>query len=189
MTFEIFACLIFSLCDYDLSIFMWLWVEHFYYNWTFTNFGHICLEHKLFFSKHRHALKIAIFMMIIDYNHQLSRTAKGKITKKSTIRVSDDPLGQTHSLANCEYCCRLKSVLLLVDFEKCGRTDNMCENNDYYRPCLRVGWVDQKLAPRVSDDESLETETAWSVVCCTSNVKWVSFLGHVLTGLRHQNIL
>ena len=31
----------------------------------------------------------------------------------------------------------------LLNFEEWGRTDNMCENNDHYRPCLWVGREDQ----------------------------------------------
>ena len=38
----------------------------------------------------------------------------------------NNPLGQTHSLPSMDV-----------------RTDNMCENNDPYRPCLWVGRVDQ----------------------------------------------
>ena len=32
---------------------------------------------------------------------------------------------------------------VLLDFEKWGRTDDMCKNNDPYRPWLWVGRVDQ----------------------------------------------
>ena len=33
--------------------------------------------------------------------------------------------------------------IVLLDFEKLGRTDDMCENNDPFRPWLWVGRVDQ----------------------------------------------
>ena len=52
--------------------------------------------------------------------------------------VINDLLGQTHSLASSELCVRF--VLVLLDFEKWGRTDertrtdNMCKNNYPYRP-------------------------------------------------------
>ena len=35
-------------------------------------------------------------------------------------------------------------LFCFLDIEKWGRTDNMCENNHHYRPCLWVGQVDQK---------------------------------------------
>ena len=57
--------------------------------------------------------------------------------------VISDPLGQTNSLASSEHCFHLKFVLFLLDFVKCWRMDNMCENNDNYRPWLWVGRVDQ----------------------------------------------
>ena len=53
------------------------------------------------------------------------------------IGVINDPLGQTHSLASSGHW------FVLLDFEKWGRTDDMRENNDPYRPWLWVGRVDQ----------------------------------------------
>ena len=57
-----------------------------------------------------------------------------------TAGVINDPLGQTHSLASSENCFLL---FCFVRCEKWGRTDNMCENNDPYRPWLWIGRVDQ----------------------------------------------
>ena len=37
----------------------------------------------------------------------------------------------------------LEICFVLLDLEKWGRTDNMCDNNDHYRPWLWVGRVDQ----------------------------------------------
>ena len=41
---------------------------------------------------------------------------------KRQIRVINDPLDHTHSLASSEHCLHLKFVL----FEKWGRTDGRC---------------------------------------------------------------
>ena len=64
---------------------------------------------------------------------------KKKIENKTG--VINDPLGQTHSLASSEHCFLL---FCFARSEKRGWTDNMCENNDPYRPWLWVGRVDQK---------------------------------------------
>ena len=60
--------------------------------------------------------------------------------KNNKIGVINDPLGQTHSHASREHCFLL---FCFSRFEKWGRTDNMCENNDPYRSWLWVGRVDQ----------------------------------------------
>ena len=60
--------------------------------------------------------------------------------------VINDPLCQTHSLASSEHCFCLKFVLFWkvgTGVQTYGRTNNMCENNDPYRPWLWVGRVDQ----------------------------------------------
>ena len=65
--------------------------------------------------------------------------------------VINDPLDQTHSLANSEHCFRWN----LFCFENWGRTDGRtyertyerktcAKNNDHYRPWLWVGLVDQQ---------------------------------------------
>ena len=64
-----------------------------------------------------------------------------KLRKKMKIIVNktgviNDPLGQTHSLASSEHCFLL---VCFARFEKWGRTDNMCENNDPYR-AVTLGW-------------------------------------------------
>ena len=44
-------------------------------------------------------------------------------------------------VATIVFCC-----FVLLDLKSGdGRTDNMCENNDHYRPWLWVGWVDQQM--------------------------------------------
>ena len=35
------------------------------------------------------------------------------------------------------------TCFIFLDFEKWQQTDNMCENNDHYRPWMWVGRVDQ----------------------------------------------
>ena len=45
--------------------------------------------------------------------------------------VINDPQGQTHCLTSSEY---LKIVYVFCDFEKWGRTDNMCKNSNHLRP-------------------------------------------------------
>ena len=60
------------------------------------------------------------------------------------MRIINDPLGQTHSPASSYHFFHLNLVLfceILKSGE--GRTDNMCENSDHYRPWLGVGLVDQ----------------------------------------------
>ena len=42
-------------------------------------------------------------------------------------KKTNDPLGQTHSLASSEHCFHLKFVLFLLDFEKWGRTDGQVQ--------------------------------------------------------------
>ena len=53
--------------------------------------------------------------------------------------VINDPLGQptVSPVATIVFCC-----FVLLDLKS---TDNMCENNDHYRPWLWVGRVDQNL--------------------------------------------
>ena len=64
----------------------------------------------------------------------LLETPKKRITLNKT-GVINDPLSQTHSHASSEHCFLL---FCFSGFEKWartdGRTDNMCENNDLYRP-------------------------------------------------------
>ena len=51
-------------------------------------------------------------------------------------RVINDPLGQTNSnsLVSSDHCF---SCFILLDLKSWdGRTDNMCESNDHYRPWL-----------------------------------------------------
>ena len=66
------------------------------------------------------------------------------ILKKNKTCAINDPLGQTHSLASSDHYFLLFCFAI---FEKWGRTDertdNMCKNNDHYRPALWVGRVDQ----------------------------------------------
>ena len=50
--------------------------------------------------------------------------------KNKTLDVINDPLGQTHSLTNIIFCCFVWLDLKSGDV----RTDNMCKNNDHYRP-------------------------------------------------------
>ena len=64
-----------------------------------------------------------------------------KNQQKDHKGVINDPLGQTHSHASSEHCFQL---FCFFRFEKWGRTDNMCDNNDPYRPWLWVGRVDQQ---------------------------------------------
>ena len=71
-------------------------------------------------------------------------------SKQNKTGVINDPLGQTHSHASSEHCFLL---FCSSRFEKWGRTDNMCENNDPYRQGLWVGRVDQLCD---SLDQSLE---------------------------------
>ena len=66
--------------------------------------------------------------------------------KENKTGVINDPLGQTNNLASSEHCFRLKFVLFWkvgTDGRTDGRTDDMCRNNDHYRPWLWVGLVDQ----------------------------------------------
>ena len=70
-----------------------------------------------------------------------------ELNKKKT-GVINDPLGQTHILASSEHCFRLKFVLFLkvgTDGRTDGWTDDICKNNDHYRPRQWVGRVDQQL--------------------------------------------
>ena len=57
-----------------------------------------------------------------------------------------------HSASSSEHCFHF--VLFLQDFEKRGRTDNMCESNDPYQPWLWVGRVDQYYCVRVRKNDS-----------------------------------
>ena len=58
--------------------------------------------------------------VVIIFTHESTRLESYK-----------DPLGQTHSHASSKHCFLL---FCFSRFEKWGRTDNMCENNDPYRP-------------------------------------------------------
>ena len=73
----------------------------------------------------------------VEYNIHSSNLRNNLFNKTGVI---NDLLGQTHSLASSEHCFLL---FCFSRFEKWGRTDNMCENNDPYRPWLWVGRVDQ----------------------------------------------
>ena len=66
-------------------------------------------------------------------------TAAGIKNKHDKTGVFNDPLLQTHStpVANIVFC-GFFSRFVRTD----GTTDNMCENNDPYRPWLWVGRVD-----------------------------------------------
>ena len=69
-------------------------------------------------------------------------------TKGHQTGVINDPLSQTHSHASSEHCfllfCFARSEKWgRTDERMNGRTDNIFENNDYYRPWLWVGRVDQ----------------------------------------------
>ena len=58
--------------------------------------------------------------------------------------VINDPRGQTHNATSSDHCFHLKFVLF-CDILNTGdrRTDRLtCENNDHYRPGLRVGRLD-----------------------------------------------
>ena len=81
------------------------------------------IEHKWFFIHYS-------FVLNLLFSHKPNKTG-----------VINDPLGQTHSHASSEQCFLL---ICFSRFEKWGRTDNMCEYNDPYRPWLWVGRVDQK---------------------------------------------
>ena len=63
------------------------------------------------------------------------RNVKLSLNKTGVI---NDPLGQTHNHANSEHCFHF---VLFCYILKSG--DDMCENNDPYRPWLWVGRVDQ----------------------------------------------
>ena len=82
---------------------------------------------------------------------QLSEVLDFFLTKNSAKKndktgVIDDPLGQTHSFASRENLFSLE-ICYFVLFWKVGTdiwTDDMCENNDHYRPWLWAGLVDQQ---------------------------------------------
>ena len=74
--------------------------------------------------------------------------------RKRKTGVINDPLGQTNSLASNERCFRLKFVSFSL-FCLYGRTDNMCENNDPYRPPWLWGW------PRGSKTKSRLSEIVY----------------------------
>ena len=58
-------------------------------------------------------------------------------------------------VANIVFCCFV--FLDLKSGDGRGRTDNMCENNDLYRPWLWVGRVDQKGTFKYHMEEETET--------------------------------
>ena len=92
----------------------------------------------------RNKVNARTYVLVVLY-HKLKWNSQGQQanSKYNTNKtgVINAPLGQTHSLASSDHCFLL---FCFANFEKWGRTDNMCKNKDPYRPWLWVGRVDQK---------------------------------------------
>ena len=98
-----------------------------------------------------------------------------KYKKKDKTGVINDPLGQTHSHASSEHRFRFKFVLFwLVGTD--GRTDDMCKNNDPYRPRLWVGRVDQNNLLKWGGGDVANS----GLVYLANRVKWISGPSQVL---------
>ena len=77
------------------------------------------------------------FIIVLSYPHAI----ENMLYKTGVI---NDPLSQTHSHDSSEHYFLLFCLSRLEKWgHTYGRTDNMCENNDPYRPWLWVGRVDQ----------------------------------------------
>ena len=90
----------------------------------------------------------------LGYNVSDSLSDWMRERKKNKTGVINDPLGQTHTVspvANIVFCCFVLPDLKSADGRTDERTDNICENNDYYRPWLWVRRVDQLHDKKLSD--------------------------------------
>ena len=77
---------------------------------------------------------------------------KRKDWKKTRHGVVYDPLGQP------TYDRQWRCVLFRLILKKWGRTDNMCEYSDHYRPCVgRSSLVDQQVSSIISSATPTDT--------------------------------